>query len=159
MKDLNDWDKKDFLNIRDRKWKEDVGLFTSIVIVPMDIGFVQLVKYRFVNWMKEKFSWFDSYYFPDGLHDSGYRCMDFIAFNHNKPIARLSGCSDVLHINGIGGYGEEKNYSSNKVDRVDWSVDCLRKTGYLRLFSNSHQLKAGCALSSFDLIAIKKEAE
>lgn len=40
----------------------------------------------------------------DDMHDSGYRCMDFVAVNRDhKPICRLSGCSDVLHLDGIGG--------------------------------------------------------
>jgi hypothetical protein len=70
-------------------------------------------------------------------HDSGYRCIDFIACVEDKPICRLSGCSDVLHINGIGGYGYkwiEKGIGiPSKVDVVPWSIDCLPKSGLFRI--------------------------
>lgn len=42
----------------------------------------------------------------DEEHDSGYLCMEFVTVGKNdEPIVRMPGCSDVLNINGIGGYG------------------------------------------------------
>ena len=38
-------------------------------------------------------------------HSSGWLCMDFVAVKGNTPICRISGCSDVLHLDGIDGYG------------------------------------------------------
>jgi len=97
----------------------------------------------------------------DEIHDSGYRCMDFVSVSHEgKPIARLSGCSDVLHINGIGGYGRWTPNTGipNKISPVSWSVDCLNKSGYVRLFSN-RPLSCGHALSSFEVFADKEKGD
>ena len=69
-----------------------------------------------------------------------------------EPICRLSGCSDVLNLDGIGGYG---NWRSGEIPRLiepkGWSIDCL-PCGYLRLFSHS-TLTAGPALSNFGIYA------
>lgn len=93
-------------------------------------------------------------------HDSGYMCMDFVAVRKNEAICRVSGCSDVIHFNGIGGYGENWLEKYNTVPKeipvIDWNVDCL-PCGLLRVFSHSYDLKCGAALSSFDLYAVKKE--
>ena len=43
------------------------------------------------------------------VHDSGYGCMSYIACIGNKPVVKLAGNSDVLHLNGIGGRGERWN--------------------------------------------------
>lgn len=40
------------------------------------------------------------------LHDSGYRCMKFILERDGDIVGAVSGWSDVVHVNGIGGYGE-----------------------------------------------------
>ena len=90
----------------------------------------------------------------DVEHDSGYLCMDFVSVdNHDEPIERLSGCSDVLHINGIGGYGDWRSTSIPKmIPPVPWSIDCLPKSGYLRLFCGQ-VLTCGDALSSFEVFA------
>ena len=91
----------------------------------------------------------------DEEHDSGYMCMDFVAVDgHGEPIERLSGCSDVLHINGIGGYGNWRATEGipTLVKPVSWSIDCLPKSGYLRLFCGE-TLTCGDALSSFEVYA------
>ena len=89
----------------------------------------------------------------DYAHDSGWMCMDFVAVNEDdEPVCRLSGCSDVLNLDGIGGYG---NWRGGEVPRYietkGWSIDCL-PCGYLRLFSRS-TLTAGPALSNFEIYA------
>ena len=89
-------------------------------------------------------------------HDSGYKCMDFVAIKDEKPLCRLSGHSDVLHIEGVGGRGYKKEYS-DLVERKAWSIDCLKKSGLLRMWANTHNLVCGSALSSFELWAIKSE--
>ena len=122
---------KDFLSLPHRGWSEDIGIFDSLVILPS----------------KTK-------------HDSGFRCMDFVACLKNEAFCRLSGCSDVLHINGIGGFGYDwtkKNSGCPKlIPIVDWSIDCLPKSGLLRLFS-SKKLRCGCALSSFEIFSIEEQ--
>ena len=76
---ITEMKKIDFNSVPERKhWSDKVELFNSLVIIPT---------------MRK--------------HDSGYMCMDFCAVDINdEPICLLSGCSDVLHIDGIGGYGE-----------------------------------------------------
>lgn len=72
------------------------------------------------------------------IHDSGYRCMRFVLTRHDDIVGVVSGWSDVIHINGIGGYG---NWTSSlPIDfskppkGYGWRIDCLAKSGYVRLF-------------------------
>ena len=91
------------------------------------------------------------------LHDSGYRCMDFVAVSKGEPICRLSGCSDVIHVDGIGGYGhdwlEEHGHCPSLVPPSSWSIDCLPKSGLLHMWPASHKMIAGHAFSSFEIFA------
>ena len=85
------------------------GTFTEIVIVP-----------------------------TDEVHDSGFLCMKFILCNHREIVGVVSGWSDVVHVNGIGGYGSnfEEALRTQKTKRVGWSIDCLPGSGCIRLFSD-----------------------
>ena len=120
-----DMTKEDFEKVPERDgWAKDIGEFSSLVIIPMDYA-----------------------------HDSGWMCMDFIAVDkNNEPICKLSGCSDVLNLDGIDGYGEWRSGELSKlVKPKGWCIDCL-PCGYLRLFSRS-TLTAGPALSNFGIYA------
>lgn len=111
----------------------DVGeVFDSVIIVPMDY-----------------------------LHDSGYRCMKFILCNDYKDeiVGVVGGGSDVIHLDGIGGYG--LNYSeglaTGKSPCVGWELDCL-VCGCLRLFTSGKMrmtLRDGIICSSFEVYSIK----
>ena len=94
-------------------------------------------------------------------HDSGFRCMDFIAVKDNTPICRLSGCSDVIHLDGIGGYGFNwaKKYSSvpSLIPPSGWSIDCLSTSGLLRIWPNSGKMITGASLSSFEIYVLQKK--
>ena len=81
--------------------------FTSLVIVPMD-----------------------------ELHDSGFRAMKFILCRDMEIVGVVGGWSDVVHIDGIGGYGLNWNESlkTGMKKVVGWSIDCLPTSGCLRLF-------------------------
>lgn len=82
-------------------------------------------------------------------HDSGYRKMDFVAINSNQePICRLSGYSDVLDIM------ESEDFKHNTFTRA-MCIDCLPKSGLLRLWSPYHNIKCGPALSSFEISLTK----
>lgn len=115
----------DFDALPSRSWNEDIGEFDSLVILPLR-----------------------------RRHESGYRCMDFVAVKQGEALCRLSGCSDVLHIDGIGGYGDHVRGQGlpKLIKPVSWSVDCLPKSGLLQLFSR-HTLTCGLALSSFEVFA------
>ena len=85
------------------------------------------------------------------MHESGFRCMDYVAVKRDgEPIIRLSGCSDVLEIDGIGGYGDWHGKPIPDSRPIQgWKIDCL-PCGYLRLFCNG-RIKAGNAVSSFEI--------
>lgn len=125
--------KQEFISLPHRKWDEEV-LCDSIIIIPGSGK-------------------------KNELHDSGYRCMDFVAVKKGKPTCLLSGCSDVIHINGIGGFGawEVGTGFPKQIAPISWNIDCLPKSGLMRLFlvSTSHIISCKPALSSFEIIAIK----
>lgn len=128
-KSINQWTKREFLALRDREWNEDIGEFDSLVILP-----------------------------TNNIHGSGFACMDFVAVNEGKPICKLSGCSDLLHMGGIGGFGEWLGRELPEfIEPIPWSIDCLKRSKLLRLFAGrKFKLKVGSALSSFEIYAIKK---
>ncbi len=132
-KDLNYWTRKEFESLPERDWREDIGEFDSLIILP-----------------------------TKNTHDSGFKCMDFVAVIDETPKCRLSGGSDVVHLNGICGLGE--NWLSRfggmpeKVVPISWSIDCLKKSNLLRLFCGK-KLKAGDALSSFELFVIEEKSK
>lgn len=79
--------------------------FTSVVLVPMDYE-----------------------------HDSGYLCMKFVLLNEEQKIVGVvGGGSDVVNLNGIGGYGWHMQYFDNP-RCFGWSIDCLPKSQCMRLF-------------------------
>lgn len=130
-KDICNMTIKEFRELPVRGWNYDVGEFDSLVILPVD---------------------------GRSLHDSGYRCMDFVAVRGSDAIIRLSGCSDVVHVGGIGGYGRRWAYIGHTIIPTGWSIDCLPKSGLLRLFCGKPIVVAE-ALSSFEVYANdKKEA-
>jgi len=132
---INEMTIEDFKALRTREFDEDIGLFNSIILMPGSGH-------------------------KDELHDSGYRCMDFVAEKNNEPICLLSGCSDVVNIDGIGGVNYRKIvYPDLKIDSEwkSWSIDCLAVSGLFRLFCGGHDLKCGIAISSFELLAIERK--
>ena len=93
-------------------------------------------------------------------HDSGYRCMDFVAVIKDEPICRLSGCSDVIHFDGIGGFGMKWFVRFGKVpssiEPKAWQIDSLSKSGLLRIFLFNDKLQLvidEMSLSLFNLYA------
>lgn len=119
--DYTTWSRKAFLKLPFREsWDKEVKDLDAIVLLPM----------------RHK-------------HDSGFSCMDFIAIRDGKPICRLSGCSDVVHIDGIGAILHQEKQS--------WSIDCLYPSGLMRIFCMNEKVVAGMGLSSFELFARRKQ--
>ena len=127
--------KKDFLSLPARAWNEDIGVFDSLVIIP--------TRYK---------------------HESGYMCMDFVACVGEHPVCRLSGCSDVVYLDGIGGYGLNNWYKKRESEIINetvleetevknWTIDCL-PCGYLRLLSARNGLVCGLAVSDFQIYSV-----
>jgi len=132
---INEMTRKQFDDLPSRKWDEETKPFRSMVILPGRIK---------------------------DMHDSGYRCMDFVAVGKDdEPICRLSGCSDVIHIDGIGGYGKDwyKKYGTvpKGMKPRGWNIDCLPKSGLLRIFC-ANGMTAGLALSSFEIYSEEARA-
>ena len=95
------------------------------------------------------------------LHDSGYRCLDLVACQHEVAFCRLAGGSDVINLEGIGGFGyrwhEREGASRFLVVPVGWSIDCLKKSGLLRLFNMHHRIRVGLSLSNLEIWSIPDE--
>lgn len=88
-------------------------------------------------------------------HDSGYKCMEYCAVKDGEPVGIFGGSSDVLHLDGIGGYGKWTTAIPNKFDRKSWNIDCL-PCGYLRLWCNDYILLANGCLSDFEIYTERK---
>ena len=129
--DINEMSRKDFESVPLRKGWSDSVTFDCLIILP-----------------------------GRAKHDSGYRIMDFVAVRSGKAVCRLSGCSDVVHIDGIGGYGKNWLEKYGTVPKLlpirSWNIDCLPKSGLLRLWCSECELEAGAALSSFEVYAINR---
>jgi hypothetical protein len=85
--------------------------------------------------------------------------MDFAAVTKDGPFCLLSGCSDVVHLDGIGGYGRRDTSRTSLPDCIPpsgWSMDCLPKSGLLRLWPSSGEMLIGMALSSFEVYAMPR---
>ena len=151
-KSVNEWTRKDFEALPHREWNEELTC-DSIVIMPAKFPWYWRIKNWWVTKVKERG------YPPYPVHDSGYLCMDFIAVINGEPKYRCSGCSDVVHIDGIGGFGHKwlDKYGGvpDMVPPGDWSIDCLRTSGFLQLFCRK-KILVGMALSSFEIYAVKE---
>lgn len=97
-------------------------------------------------------------------HDSGFYIIEMIAVDrNNKPVCRIAGSTDVVHLDGIGGYGISirqqpptlENPSPN-THPSGWTFDCLKKSGLLRMWSFSGVIKIGPALSSLEVFSLQK---
>ena len=160
MTDINRWTREQFEAIPHRDWNEEIGRFDSLVVIPAEISPLGVVWLR----IRRKVARLLKYPEPelwtvDGIHDSGYRCMDFVAVMDDEPVCLLSGCSDVIHIEGIGGFGarwlERYGTVPKSVPPVGWSIDVLLTSGFLRLFCDG-AITCGAGLSSFEIYSAPK---
>lgn len=148
--------RRDFERLPYRESWGTEGICDQIIILPAQISRWQFWRYRLRAWVARLLSYKEpeDWEIIRGLHDSGYRCMDYVAVVEGEPICRLSGSSDVLHIEGIGGYGYHWLEKTKGVPRMipvaGWSFDCLPTSGLLRLWPDK-KIIYGCALSSFEI--------
>lgn len=137
MKEFTKWTRKEFEALPTPKsyTNEEIGEVDSLVILP------------------------EKHY-----HDSGWRCMSFVTIQNGVPTYRISGCSDVINLGGIGGYnfqGVSDCDSSNRIKsqtvlNANWHIDCLPVSGLLRIFSGKYKLYVGASLSDFELFYKEK---
>lgn len=133
MKELNDMTRKDFEALPERTWSEVLTGVDSIVLIPS----------------RRK-------------HDSGFACFGYVAVKGEQ--AWRCGGGDVLHIDGIGGYGKDwitrESGVPSMISVKGWNIDCLVKSGFLRLWSDKGKLSCEPDLSSMEVYSIlppKKE--
>ena len=117
---IREMTREDFEVLPYRKWDE-VIIFDCLIILPME----------------EK-------------HVSGYRCMDFVAVVEDEAKCLLAGCSDTLHIDGIGGFGQRV------MPPAGWTIDCLPKSGLLRIRPASGKMTCGPVASSFEIFSVRR---
>ena len=95
------------------------------------------------------------------MHESGYMCMKFALMDHWEVVGCVGGGSDVIHLNGIGGYGKYEDYhealKTGLTKRVNWSIDCL-PNGLIRLFCSKKLELDEIICSDFNLY-VKSERE
>lgn len=95
------------------------------------------------------------------MHESGYMCMKFALMDHWEVVGCVGGGSDVIHLNGIGGYGKLgpkwNALKTGLMKRVDWSIDCL-PNGLIRLFCSDKLELDDIICSDFNLY-VKSERE
>lgn len=83
-------------------------------------------------------------------HDSGYQCMKYILLDKFDIVGVIGGGSDVIHFNGIGGYGKNPDYVKRLVKAHDIRIDCLSKSKCIRVFSDEYmELRDGFCGSDF----------
>jgi len=92
------------------------------------------------------------------LHDSGFRCMKFALINGSEVVGCVGGGSDIIHLNGIGGFGKynkdfDETLKTGKTRRIDWAIDCL-PNGLIRLFC-SHKLDIDKFIMSDFILYVK----
>lgn len=163
MKDLNELTYRAFKRVPLRKkWDYKVEC-NSIVILPGQSHRLEEVWFRVVSWFAKllHLPLPEFWRFLSHLHDSGYRRLDFVAIKGGESICRLSGCSDVIHLDGIGGYGHDwvKKYRGvpTLIPPSGWNMDCLAKSGLLRLWPDSNRMLCSSALSSFEIFALPEK--
>ena len=98
---------------------------------------------------------------PTGeLHDSGYGCMKFALFNGEEYVGCVGGYSDVIHFNGIGGYGLKWGSGigiPKEVPVADFCMD-LFPSGLFRVFSSKCYLFVDPIIrSNFSIYAQDRE--
>lgn len=97
---------------------------------------------------------------PTGeTHDSGYGCMKFVLTKHDEIVGSVGGGVDVVHLNGIGGYGRDWKQSlvTGLVPKVDWSIDVLNTSKCVRVFSSCDLSIDEFICSDFEVFAKERK--
>ena len=93
------------------------------------------------------------------LHESGFRRMKFVYLARDGEIIGVGGgSSDVLHLDGIGGYGQDwsAGLAQQNVPVSGWSIDCL-PNGCLRLFARKPLTAPEYSLSDAEIFVVQNK--
>ena len=91
------------------------------------------------------------------IHESGWGCMEFCLIDLNgKPIGKVGGGSDVINLDGIGGYGD-LSLRFVGIPRTipvhGWSIDLL-PCGYLNVWTRrTLYIKDSIVWSNFEVFS------
>lgn len=79
----------------------------------------------------------------ENIHDSGYSTMSYVLVKEGKIVGKIGMASDMLHIDGIGGYGEwwPDHGIPTMIPVRSWSIDCLPSSKCVCLFCGNHHMK------------------
>jgi len=101
--------------------------------------------------------------------NDNYRDMTFVGCYNSLAFVKISGCSDVLHFDGIDGLSCRPISAVSKRRPVSWTIDCLGKSGLLRIFCHEkikHRrlteykpitISHGVPISSFEIFANREK--
>lgn len=134
-------------------------------MIPMNKGYNEytLEELKALDYFLDVGEVFDSVIIvpTEEIHDSGFRCMKFILCNGYKEeiIGVVGGYSDVINLDGIGGYGIDfdRGLKTGMCPCVGWQLDCL-VCGCLRLYTSTKcrlTLTSEIICSNFEVYSIK----
>lgn len=147
---------------RKESWNEYQENIGCVIVLPIEVNTLEVFKFKILRWLGRRIKWIkepEDWDLPRGIHDSGYRQMEFVLTNIDGEMFRVGGASDVIHIDGIGGRGRfiqsrlferDLKYTCQDMNTC-WSVDCLQVSGLLRFFSTPGPISTGPTLSSFEI--------
>ena len=128
--DIREMKKEDFETVpRRERFDSKCLAFDSLVIIPVD---------------------------GDDNCSSRWGVMDFVGCIGEETVVRLSGCSETLELEGVGGHGEWFGPCDyRKMALPAWSIDCL-PCGYLRIFCKG-RIKVGETGTSFEIFSQERK--
>jgi hypothetical protein len=151
--------RKQFMKLPRKKWNDEIKCNT-LIIIPHEISRFDALTYMLHKWLNRHIPTLfkePEIYEISGMHDSGYRLISCVLCNDDEPFCITNG-GDVLHIDGIGGFGykwlENYHHVPSTVPVAGWTIDCLPQSGLFRLWC-SEDILVGRSLSSQEIYRIK----
>lgn len=155
--------RKQFFKLPLKKWDEEIRCNT-LVIIPHEISRIDALSYmlrKLLNRCAPILFKEPEVYEISGMHDSGYRLISYVLCKDEEPFCITPG-GDVLHIDGIGGFGYKwfENYHCvpATVPVAGWTIDCLPQSGLFRLWC-SEDILVGRSLSSQEIFRIEEDKD
>lgn len=86
----------------------------------------------------------------EDIHDSGYSMMSYVLVKEGEIVGKIGAGADVLHIDGIGGYGEWDSIHEipTMVPVRSWCIDCLPTSKCASLFGGKQIMRLGRGFDS-----------
>lgn len=159
MIDLNRMTREQILDVPHLKWEEEKLCYGFVIVPSMPTRLQIITGLIKLFWQKKVIKKEFAYLEIEGVHDSSFRCMEFVALGKDhQPIFKFGGCSDVIHFDGIGGLGRwsPERGIPRLVPPSGWNIDCLLTSGLLRVFTHNGMILTGSSLSSMEVFVVPK---